>query len=404
MNPAFAIGQTIGNNLGESFKKAKDENAIDKVLKEAMNSGDPKALQQGIGQILSSVSQERQPLAVKFLESRLANIQAEKQKSAVKNAGFDPDIPIPLAQTKYKSDQKNSELSKYGIGNGLAEQQNAPQPQMQAQKQQDWIPGMQMPDQPPQAPKPGSQSIPDELKSKVPSRPWFKRLSRDQLTEAQGSPYKEISEPAKAEALMQDADKKDLQYYDQRSQKFDDELRDKTRIARQQLETVKDIDKAIASGNVSPSSFANIFKGMGVLGDKVSQALLNKDESLLQSSIPQLLEGWKEVFGVRLSDADLKLLGDKLPSIGKTPEANRAVLGILKKYADMTLLRGKIGADIKKEYKGLRPLGYEDMIEERYGQMTTPVKIINPTNGKEIEIPAYRLSEAIEGGAKLANG
>jgi hypothetical protein len=200
--------------------------------------------------------------------------------------------------------------------------------------------------------------------------------------------------------------KEELEFHKEGS-KYDEELLHQTKTAKNNLETLKDIDQAIKSGNVKPSSLANIFKGLGKIGDKISTALLNKDESTLLSSIPQLLEGWKDVFGIRLSDADLRILEDKLPSIGKNAEANNAVVKILKKYADMTLLRGKIGSEIKEKNNGLRPLGYADKIEKRFDEMVKPVKIIRPSTGntpeKQIEIPAYKLAEALQAGARLSN-
>ncbi len=197
-----------------------------------------------------------------------------------------------------------------------------------------------------------------------------------------------------------------LQFHKE-SEKYDEELMKQGRIAKQQQETLKKITQSINSGNVKPSSVANIFKGFGKIGDKISEALLNEDQATILTSIPQLLEGWKDVFGVRLTDADLRVLQDKLPSIGKSPVANKAVINILNKYAEMNLLRNQIAEDIKKNNGNLRPLGYGSQIEQRFDEMTHPVKIIRPSQngqpGREIEIPAYKLSEAIKAGAKLAN-
>jgi hypothetical protein len=193
-----------------------------------------------------------------------------------------------------------------------------------------------------------------------------------------------------------------LQFHKE-SEKYDEELMKNTRIAKKQIETVKNIEQAINSGKVKPSSWANIFKGFGKVGDKISEAILNGDQATILASMPQLLEGWKEVFGVRLSDADLKVLNDKLPSIGKSPEANKAILKIMKKYADTTLLRSEIAGRIKKENNDLRPLGYADKIEEEFDRLTQEVPVINPKTGKRIMIPAYKLSDAMKAGATLAN-
>lgn len=196
--------------------------------------------------------------------------------------------------------------------------------------------------------------------------------------------------------------KEEIEFHKE-TQKYDEELIDKTRKAKSQLGALNDIEKALNSGNVKPNSWTNIFRNFGDIGKNFANAIMNEDEATILSSIPQLLEGWKQVFGIRLSDADLKVLQDKLPDIGKSDEANRAILNVMKKYGKMTILRSEIGADLKKNNKGLRPLGYADLIEERFDDMSKSVRVINPNTGNVIEIPAYEVSNAIKAGARLAN-
>jgi len=187
------------------------------------------------------------------------------------------------------------------------------------------------------------------------------------------------------------------------SQKYDEEIQHNARTAKKQVMAVQDIEKAVASGKVKPSSWTNIFKGFGVIGDKIANAIMNKDEATLLSSIPQLLEGWKQVFGVRLTDADLRLLEDKLPGLGKSQEANKAVLKIMKKYSDQTLLREKIASEIKSKNKGMRPLDFANKVETRFDEMTMPIKIKNPHTGNVIEVPAYKVGDFIEDGGVIVN-
>jgi hypothetical protein len=196
--------------------------------------------------------------------------------------------------------------------------------------------------------------------------------------------------------------KEDIEFHKE-TQKYDEDLIQQNKVAKKQIEAIDTIEESINSGNVIQASAANLFKGFGKVGDKVSEWLKNPDQAKFEAAIPQLLEGWKDVFGVRLTDADLRILQDKLPSLGKSPEANRAVVGVLRKYADQNLLRGKISSEIKSANGGLRPLGYADQIERRFDEMVAPVSIISPNTGKVIQIPAYRLSDAINSGAKLAN-
>lgn len=191
--------------------------------------------------------------------------------------------------------------------------------------------------------------------------------------------------------------------FHEETQKFDEELQKNVRVAKNQLQTIEHIKKAVDSGNAGPGSWSNIFKGFGEVGDKVSKALLNEDTAAIEASIPALLEGWKEVFGVRLSDADLKVLQDKLPSASKSKEANYAVLKVLKKYAKINLLRGEIASDIKSRNNNLRPLGYVDQIEKRFDELTKPVMVLNPKTGKAVPIPAYEVGDALKAGGSLVN-
>lgn len=137
----------------------------------------------------------------------------------------------------------------------------------------------------------------------------------------------------------------DIKFH-QESANFEKEVSDHAKTARRQLPLIDKSIKAVSEGKINPSSLANVFTFFGERGKKISNALLSKDESALISSIPEFLEGRKELFGVRLSDADLRLLQDKLPDIGKNKEANLSVLDLMKKSADRALKIEKISQDV----------------------------------------------------------
>jgi hypothetical protein len=187
------------------------------------------------------------------------------------------------------------------------------------------------------------------------------------------------------------------------SKEYDDKLLDQSRKADNQMEALSNIEKSIKSGNIKPTSAVNILRGTGAIGDKIANALLNNDQATVLSSIPYLIEGWKDIFGVRLSDADLKIIQDKLPDIGKSPEANMAMVKIMRKYSEMSKLRYQIGKEIKEKNNGLRPLGFADQIETQFQNMMKPVKVTNPKTGNVIEIPAYKVSDAVKSGAVLSD-
>ena len=158
--------------------------------------------------------------------------------------------------------------------------------------------------------------------------------------------------------------KQDIQLH-QESSDFEKEVNKNANTARHQLPLIQNGIKAVSEGKIKPSSMANIFNLFGETGKKISNAILSGDQAALLSSVPEFLEGRKELFGVRLSDADLRLLQDKLPDIGKSKEANLAILNLMKKSAQRSLKFQKVAQDVFEKkglpYRGgkLRPLGYE---------------------------------------------
>jgi hypothetical protein len=181
------------------------------------------------------------------------------------------------------------------------------------------------------------------------------------------------------------------------SSEFDKNLGESAKRAKQSIEVVKDIRKNFASGKVKPGNPASFFKGLGVIGEKLSQATKNAEEGGIDAATPFLLEGWKEVFGTRLSDADLKVLQDKLPAIGKSLEANQAVLDIIEKYAKPNILRAEIGREIKDQNGGYRPRNFADQVEKEFDrrtEATKPVRIKGP-DGFIYEIPQDQAEKAL---------
>jgi hypothetical protein len=186
------------------------------------------------------------------------------------------------------------------------------------------------------------------------------------------------------------------------SEEYDDKVLKAYESAKHQLTAIKDVSQSIE--NADPTSFANIFRTIGgQAGKALSNALLSKDEATIQASIPAFLEGRKELFGVRLSDADLALLSDKLPDMGKSKEANKAILKIMEKYSKASVLKYQVAKEIKKENNGFRRINYKDEVEERFAEKMEPVQVINPKNGKKITIPAYELEAALKAEARLVN-
>lgn len=196
------------------------------------------------------------------------------------------------------------------------------------------------------------------------------------------------------------ATKRDIELHNE-SKKYDEDLTHAYESVQKQDIALNDITNALKSGKVSPWSISNIFKGKGHYADIIADAFKNKDQAAIDASIPYLLEGWKQVFGVRLSDADLKILQEKLPSVSKSVEANEAIVKILRKYADFAKLKFNIGAKIKKANKGLRPVDYAGKVNEEYDRQIAPVKIRK--GSQKGKVPFYKLQGALKDEWELDN-
>jgi hypothetical protein len=217
---------------------------------------------------------------------------------------------------------------------------------------------------------------------------------------------------SEAESKSREADDKlkrdeDILFHKE-SEKYHEEIQNSVKGAKNQLAAIEDSFKALKSGNVKPTSMANVFKFLGPVGEKIANAIQNKDQAVISASIPAFLEGRKELFGVRLSDADLRLLQDKLPDIGKSVEVNETILGLMRRYSEMSLLRADVAQQIVNENGGkFRPAGFANKVEKRFDELTEPVTMIFPDtknpNGKSVDIPAYKVSAALKKGGRLAN-
>lgn len=183
------------------------------------------------------------------------------------------------------------------------------------------------------------------------------------------------------------------------SAKYDESLLKSAKLAKEQVEVAEEMLQHV--DKVSPTQASSLLKGMGNIGRKIANAFETKDQAAIKSLTPRLLEGWKDIFGVRLSDADLKVLEDKLPSIDKSPEANREVLELIKKYARKASIRYEIGQKIKEKNKGFRPRNYADLVEKEYDNLTGTVEMIGP-DGNRQSVKKTQVKSALNQGYKLA--
>jgi len=80
MTPSpFEIGRGIGGQFAKTSRRQRDLSALDSILMEASQSDDPQAINMAMTQILSTVSPERQPQALKILQDKMTGIREDQK-------------------------------------------------------------------------------------------------------------------------------------------------------------------------------------------------------------------------------------------------------------------------------------------------------------------------------------
>jgi len=338
----MSLGQGIGNGLNTYFANRSLESVLkDKSLKDAPQSRKLEAIREA----LSPYGEKGQEI----FQQRMKIDQQEQQEEEVK-------------KQEALQKRKGKALGRYLGGEALT-----------SEEQELFTPSEFVAMYKAKNPKPPggitAQSVPPEISSKITEVLGQSHdMSADELKsvfDSVGIPpvytNQYIENRRRAEERGTEHDIK----FHQETSDFDKKLTEHANTARKQIPLIDNSIKSVSEGKIKPGSLANVFGFFGETGKRIGNALLSGDQAALLASIPEFLEGRKELFGVRLSDADLKLLSDKLPDIGKSKEANLAILKLMKKNAERSIKLEKISHDVLEKkginYRGgkLRPLGYE---------------------------------------------
>lgn len=347
---AFQIGREVGNNLGNAFAKVKDENAIERILSDAMGTGDPEVLQNSIGKILSQVSPERQGVAMQYLQNAYSNVQKKqeqakmeaKEKEAAQQAGYTYGAHPQVAAQQVKDKAKGGRLAQYGLGQEGG-QPGQPQPggQMgqpgQAQPALAGNPAVPAAGQPPQGAPTGQ--VPGSV---------FRRLSDDQLVVASGAPDREVSEPAKAELKRRQEERNLNQKRDSDVFKSDlgrsskvleraDQIAEQIPQKRTAINLMKD---AVANRNLSYFSPDNLAEVTGIEGFR------SPEGAIFKTAGKEYFLGNIARAGARPNQWIEQQIADMMAKIGRSPEANFSVLRALENELDLDEARVRITQDI----------------------------------------------------------
>ena len=306
MNNAFNVAQGIGNKIAAGRKEAKDENAIDSILSNAMNTQDPNQLQGAIGQILSQVSPERRGDAIKYLEGAYnRNLEAQKRQQitqAYEQAGMGGQqfLPPAVQAQNAKNLAKNQYLNQFDLGQNQNQNQN--------------------------------QNL-DTSNQKV----KLQDLPMETLQNLTGAPYKEISDPSKTIIKSREEQAK----IDQKNQglKFKSDLSRSEQVLenaqkigeqipqkRTALNLMKD---AISNKDMSYFSRDNLAEITGIEGFRSNEG------SIFKTAGKEFFLGNIGRAGARPNQWIEQQIADMMPKVGRNVDANLSVQRALENELDL---------------------------------------------------------------------
>jgi len=116
------------DKISGAFKEVQQKQTIDDIISSALDSDNPQAVQASIGKILSSVSPERQPAAIKYLESvaerKVQEQAATRERSALEKAGIDPNLPRDIQKEAFKAKLQKEEGKQLKLNEELNQQKS----------------------------------------------------------------------------------------------------------------------------------------------------------------------------------------------------------------------------------------------------------------------------------------
>jgi len=147
-------------------------------------------------------------------------------------------------------------------------------------------------------------------------------------------------------------------------QSFDKEDKAINAAAKQatgQMHAFDTMRKDIASKKLTPTNFQNLVR-KALENTRWKDFLLNPKQAEFQAASLESYEGMKEMFGGKITDADLRLASGKVPDLNKTDEANLAIIDFMEFKDKMKVAEAEIGDEIKRENGGYRPIDYTSQI------------------------------------------
>lgn len=371
---AFEIGRLVGNNFQRSQTKQRDSSAIESILSEAMNSGNPESLQNNIGKILSQVSPERQGVAIQYLQNVYGNIQKQNearrseqsQRQAAQEAGYTYGVPPQVAAQQLKDRSKAQRLQQYGLGGDPNAPANLPNAENGTPSYLAGIPAELNSNVRKNRTTDENMSnlsdISEQARKNSVVSP-LENMSDQQLRLLTGHPDREISEPAKAILKGRDEERNLTQKKNESWTKFGMErakkVLDKAEEIAQTLPVkttaLKLMVDSIANKNLSFFSPDNLAEITGI------EAFRSPEGALFKTAAKEYFLGNISRAGARPNQWIEQQIADMMTKVGRSTEANLSVARALQNETDLDKERVRLTEnlfnDLKTRDKDIGDLG-----------------------------------------------
>lgn len=371
-NP-FQIGREVGANIESAFTKVRDENAIESILSSAMSTGNPAVLQHSIGKILSQVSPERQGPAVQYLQNAMINIQnkqeknriLQEEKNAAREAGYTYGAPAAVQTQQVKDRGKANRLSQYGLGgdvesNGMINPSGPPPnvPNPLPNGQYDRTPSS-LPQQFPSIPQP--QVVPPLQQQES----VFRRLTDDQLIQAQTSPDQEIRNAAAAEQRRREAERKenraDLRGKRKETEKIRGEIASKAAIAQQGIREKERLLTLIKTGNINDPTVATLLENVPM---NLGKRFLSPETVEYKAGLINGYRDLRNIFSGTTRVKEIELLEDKVADLYLTDEQKESILRSSMQTLQYDIIKAEVAAQVEKDFPELGVLEFNKKVDE----------------------------------------
>jgi hypothetical protein len=194
-------------------------------------------------------------------------------------------------------------------------------------------------------------------------------IARNYLSQADALQRKNLAQQ-KLQNQQQQFQQKNLNDIHKQSAPAYEKMQKEYDTSKTRLSSFNVMKQKLQSGNLDPTNFKNLIR-KAFENTRWKDFFLNPDQATFQAAALDTYEGMKDIFGTRLSDADLDQASGKVPSIDKTPQANEAIINFHEFKDRMKLEKLKIADEIIDENGGFRPIDFTSQvrkrIEERFG-------------------------------------